>query len=81
MEWNLLKDNPPEPGKRVLFATEHGFVAEGFLGWAMGGYRPVRYNGDTIYFSSAAIGKVKWWGELPESPKDCGKLSEGTEEG
>lgn len=73
MTWNLFSERQPEPGKRVLFATEQGFVAEGFLGWAMGGYRPVRYDGDTIYFSSATIGKVKWWTELPKGPADTNK--------
>lgn len=67
--WKKLSEVKPKPGERVLFATEHGFVAEGFLGWAIGGYRPVRYDGDAGYFGSAAVGDVKWWREMPKGPE------------
>ena len=31
MMWYLFSEKKPEPGKRVLFGCENGFVCEGFM--------------------------------------------------
>lgn len=68
MKWNLLKDNPPEPGKRVLFGCEIGFVCEGFMCYLNGELRPVRFDGDRLFFVNIAP-QPKWWRELPRVPE------------
>lgn len=68
MKWNLLKDNPPEPGKRVLFGCEDGFSGEGFMARVEQELRPVRFDGDRVFFGGI-VSSPKWWAELPEVPK------------
>ena len=67
-EWNLLKDNPPEPVKRVLFGCEDGFVGEGFMCCFSEELRPVRFDGDHLFFGHIVL-PPKWWRELPEVPE------------
>lgn len=69
MEWNLLKDNPPEPGKRVLFGCEDGFVGEGFMARVEQELRPVRFDGDWALFGGI-ITMPKWWAEMPKVPEE-----------
>lgn len=68
MEWNLLKDNPPEPGERVLFGCEDGFVGEGFMAYFEQELRPVRFDGDRAFFGGIVM-MPRWWAELPKVPK------------
>lgn len=68
MTWHFLKDNPPEPGKRVLFGCENGFVCEGFMCYFSEELRPVRFDGDRLLFGNI-VPLPKWWGELPRVPE------------
>lgn len=70
MKWNLLKDNPPEPGKRVLFGCEDGFVGEGFMCFFSGELRPVRFDSWGGLFFGNIVPLPKWWRELPRVPEE-----------
>ena len=69
MTWHLFSVKQPEPGKRVLFGCEDGFVGEGFMARVEQELRPVRLDGDRVFFGSI-VSSPKWWAELPEMPKE-----------
>lgn len=68
MKWNLLKDNPPLAGKRVIFGCEDGFSGEGFMARVDQELRPVRFDGDRAFFGGIVM-MPRWWRELPKVPK------------
>lgn len=68
-EMESLKDNPPEPGKRVIFGCEDGFVGEGFMARVDQELRPVRFYGDRAFFGGIVM-MPRWWAELPKVPKE-----------
>lgn len=67
MMWYLFSEKKPEPGKRVLFGCENGFVCEGFMCFFGQELRPVRFDGDRTFFGNITP-LPKWWGELPRVP-------------
>ena len=69
MTWHFFGVRQPEPGKRVLFGCEDGFVGEGFMAYFGQELRPVRFDGDRVFFGSI-VSSPKWWAELPEMPKE-----------
>ena len=69
MKWHLIKTDPPPAGKRVLFGREDGFVCEGFMAHFGQELRPVRFDGDRVFFGGI-ITMPKWWTELPEVPDE-----------
>nr|DAO36027.1 MAG TPA: hypothetical protein [Caudoviricetes sp.] len=68
MTWHLIKTDPPPAGKRVIFGCEDGFVGEGFMAYFEQELRPVRFDGDRVFFGGI-ITMPKWWCELPEVPE------------
>lgn len=70
MTWHLFSVKQPEPGKRVLFGREDGFVCEGFMAYFGQELRPVRFDGDRAFFGGIVM-LPRWWCELPEAPKEA----------
>ena len=68
-EMESLKDNPPEPGKRVIFGCEDGFVGEDFMAYFEQELRSVRFDGDRAFFGGIVM-MPKWWKELPKVPEE-----------
>lgn len=66
--WIPMDGAKPEPGKRVLFGCEDGFVGEGFMAYFEQELRPVRFDGDRAFFGGI-VSSPKWWTELPKVPK------------
>lgn len=69
MTWHLIKTDPPPAGKRVIFGCEDGFSGEGFMARVDQELRPVRFDGDRVFFGGI-ITMPKWWTELPEVPEE-----------
>lgn len=67
--WIPMEVAKPDPGERVLFGCENGFVCEGFMCYFEQELRPVRFDGDRAFFGGIVM-MPRWWCELPEVPKE-----------
>lgn len=68
--WIPMDGAKPEPGKRVLFGCENGFVCEGFMCFVGGELRPVRFDSWGGLFFGNIVPLPKWWCELPRVPEE-----------
>ena len=67
--WIPMDGAKPEPGKRVLFGCENGFVCEGVMCYFSEELRPVRFDGDQLFFGNI-VSQPRWWRELPRVPEE-----------